>query len=359
MADALAETCAVFAAACNHILAIAAPAGVSNNIQLHHLVYKKVRTTFPLTANLAVRAARRVSEAMTAAKRRKRQPQEFRPTSVDYDARIFDYREAEETVSLSTVQGRLRIPLRLGGYQRKALAGKKPTAATLLHRSRGWFLNIVVEDEDSPSPGTGTMGSDLGIRNTAATNFGTLHNGASRQRYKADRQRVRSSLQSKNTQGAKSVLRRISGKERRYIKHENHVLSRSLVDEAVRHGCGTLRLERLTHIRKRTKIWSKHFNRMMAGWSFQELQQFVEYKATRAGIKVEYIDPAYTSQTCATCGALGKRKQDLFTCTTCGNVAHADINAARNMAAGGVVVNRPESELVGASHHPPSESPRL
>ena len=130
--DALADTCHTFANACNTILAVAIQENVSNNVKLHRLVYMPIRADFKLSANLVVRAIRRVSAAIHAAKRRKRQPKWFRPTSVDYDTRIFDYRERDETVSLTTTKRRLPIPLRLGAYQRKALRGKKPTAATVV-----------------------------------------------------------------------------------------------------------------------------------------------------------------------------------------------------------------------------------
>ncbi len=80
---------------------------------------------------------------------------------------------------------------------------------------------------------------------------------------------------------------------------------------------------------------------MVAGWSFYQLQQFVTYKAASVGIAVELVDPAYTSQTCHLCFALGSRKGERFSCTTCGE-QHADINAAHVIALGGGAVNRPE-----------------
>ena len=83
-------------------------------------------------------------------------------------------------------------------------------------------------------------------------------------------------------------------------------------------------MERLRGIRKRCKIFNPHSNRMMSGWSFGQLQALVAYKAERCGIKIAYVDRAYTSQTCAQWGAVGARRGDVFSCTTCGN-AHADI----------------------------------
>ena len=330
MTQALAATCQAFAAACNAALEF----NVSNKYRLHHLAYRIIRERYGLTANLAVRAVARVAAALLAAKKRGRKPSLFRPTSIDYDAKVFDYREREETVSLSTVGGRVHVPLVLGEYQRGALAGKKPTAATVVHKDKRWFIHIVVEDADE-APRTGpALGIDLGIRNTAATSLGTLHSGKERQQFKEKRMRVRASLQSKGTAGAKRVLRCLSGHEQRRIRHENHVLSKRIVDEALNAHCGSIRMEKLVGIRQRTKIWNPHFNRMVAGWSFGQLQDFLSYKAKRRGLAVEYVNPAYTSQTCSRCGERGVRKVDVFTCTTCGETAHADLNAARNIAGG-------------------------
>ena len=97
MAKQLAGTCTAFAAACNTAIGYGEP----NNIRLHHLAYRTIRKRHGLSANLAVRAIRRVSAAMTAAKRQAKRPKNFRPTSIDYDARIFAYRPNDETVSLT------------------------------------------------------------------------------------------------------------------------------------------------------------------------------------------------------------------------------------------------------------------
>jgi putative transposase len=334
MIEALDRTCETFAAACNAILATAVQEGVSNNVTLHRLVYGQIRADFRLSANLVVRAIRRVSAAMHAAKRRKRTPKQFRPTSIDYDARIFGYREADETVSLTTMSGRLHIPLRLGAYQREALRGKKPTAATVVKHGHRWHIHIVVEDDDPPPREGQPMGVDLGIRNTAATSHGTLHDGSARHAFKQQRMKIRASLQSKGTRGARRLLKRLSGYELRRIRWENHNLSKHLVAEALAHGDGVIHFERLTHIRHRTKVRNPHLNRMVAGWSFGQLQGFTAYKARRVGLGVEWKNPYRTSQDCSKCGEPGLRQGDRFLCAGCGEM-HADTNAALNLAAAG------------------------
>ena len=55
-----------------------------------------------------------------------------------------------------------------------------------------------------------------------------------------------------------------------------------------------------------------------------------------SGIPIEFIDPAYTSQTCNACGhceRANRKSQSEFVCKACGYKAHADVNAARNIRA--------------------------
>lgn len=334
IASALKETSEQFANSCNYVLGVATKEKTHNAIKLHHLSYKECREKFGLSANLAIRSIRRVVACMTKLKGKRKLPKKFSPKSIDYDARIFSYREVEESVSLTTTRGRIVVPMLLGEFQRKHLAGQSPTSAQVIKKGSDWYIHIQVKSDPSDAPGDGVMGMDCGITNIVATSKGTLVEGASRQQFKKHRAKVRASLQSKRTEGAKKVLRRISGKEARRIRHDNHVLSKSIVEEARRHDCGVIRMEQLTHIRSKTKTWNKHLNRMVAGWSFYQLQQFVQYKSEAAGISVEFVDPSYTSQTCHQCLCLGSRKGEQFKCLTCGE-QHADVNASHVIALGG------------------------
>src|SRR5712691_122639 len=53
-----------------------------------------------------------------------------------------------------------------------------------------------------------------------------------------------------------------------------------------------------------------------------------------SNVTVGLVNPAYTSQTCHSCGNHGHRAGRKFSCTRCG-VFDADINAAQNIAAAG------------------------
>jgi putative transposase len=113
----------------------------------------------------------------------------------------------------------------------------------------------------------------------------------------------------------------------------NHCISKALVSTAkgTRRG---IALEDRTHIRERAgNTVRKRHRRVLHSWAFFQLRAFIAYKAALAGVRVIYVNPAYTSQTCSRCGHCEKanrRSQARFLCRSCGFSAHADLNAATN-----------------------------
>ena len=77
---------------------------------------------------------------------------------------------------------------------------------------------------------------------------------------------------------------------------------------------------------------------LRTGWGL--LVRRLEEKAPG---RVERIKPAFTSQRCSACGQVdgkSRESQAVFRCTACGYACHADVNAARNIAAGHAVTAR-------------------
>ena len=77
---------------------------------------------------------------------------------------------------------------------------------------------------------------------------------------------------------------------------------------------------------------------LRSGWGL--LVRRLEEKAPG---RVEKVRPAFTSQRCSACGQVdrdSRESQAVFRCTACGFACHADVNAAKNIAAGHAVTAR-------------------
>jgi IS605 OrfB family transposase len=338
-------TLTAFAEACDFIAEVARRIHSSNKVKVQHEAYNEVRQRFGLSANLAIRAIARVCAAL---KVKSKAHSTFAPTSVDYDQRIFSFREWDWTFSLTLLHSRARLATALGDYQKGRLTGQTPTSAVLVKRRDGtFFLHVQLRRSDpAPSIPTGTLGVDLGRRRVAVDSDAKLYEATEVNRLRAHYPKVRRSLQAKGTKEAKRLLKRLSGRERRHMRAINHAISKQLVDKAIATQ-RQIACEDLTGIRQRTKV-HKPYRYCHQSWSFFQLRQFVAYKAAAVGVPLVLVDPAYTSKTCHLCGHHGHRSGLTFSCTRCNVVMDADWNAAMNIAAAGAAVTRLEDARHGS-----------
>lgn len=338
-----------FADACNQILEVAKRENCWNTTKLHHKVYKPVKASTGLKANHVCQAIRRVVGNAKAVK----QIHKFRPTSISLDVRTFVYKEETQSVGVTLMCGRVEFKLSIGGYQIALLRGQTPTSATLKKTKQGqYFINFVVDIPIQPTGKTPkVIGVDLGRRDIATTSTGKSWNGRQIQSVRDRYSKVRAKVQSKRTRSSRRLLRRLSGRERKFQEWLNHNISKKLVQDAKRINAA-LAFEDLTNIREslNQKPRSKTERRRTNNWAFYQLRLFVGYKANIAGVPVVFVPPAYTSQTCSRCHHVhpvkGKsyRNGKVFKCGHCGFEHDADINAASNIAAlGASIVSSPES----------------
>jgi IS605 OrfB family transposase len=327
-------TLSAFASACNHIAEVIRREGTTNKVAIQRVCYREVRDIFGLSANLAIRA---IARACAALKVPERADSAFKPTSIDYDARIFGFRESDWTVSLTLLNSRQRIETVPGERQRQILGGTRPTAAQLVKRGGRYFLHIQIGgNAPEPIEPDDFIGMDLGIARIATTNDDDEgHCGKPVERIRRKHNLQRQRLQRKGTKGAKKKLRRLSGKEARFRRHENHCISKTIVQAAKDTGRG-IAVEDLNGIRGRITARGGDARNRLSGWSFHQLVGFLSYKAQDAGIPIVQVDPRNTSKTCSVCGHCEKanrKSQAEFLCKHCGFSANADWNAARNIRA--------------------------
>lgn len=328
----LLETLHRFADACNNILRVSQENRTTNKVKLQHLCYRAVKEKYGLQANLVIRAIARVAEAAKK-KRKLSKPRKFKPISMSLDQRTFSFNEKRWEVSVSTVGGRLKLPLAIGNFQRGLLAGQKPTSATLCYnrRTKEFYINVAVEREIPFPAGTGAViGVDRGIYNLAATSNGFKFSGREAVHVRRRYARLRQALQAKGTKGAKRLLKRLSGKERRWMADLNHRIAKAIV-QSCRPG-DVIVMENLRCIRERIRA-AKEQRLLQHSWAFAQLGRFIEYKAAERGVKVVYVDPKHTSQRCPRCGSTNRsnRHGRLFRCGSCSFVGHADVVAAANL----------------------------
>lgn len=335
------DTLKRFAGACNYAAEVGTRERIKNAQRLQRLVYHDLRERFGLSANQACQVCVRVAASLKSGKRK----YAFRPTSISLDARLFSLIEADWSVSLRLGR-RVRLPLRIGNYQKGLLTGQNPKYAVLKRRRNGtYYLNIALE-KPAKAPNQnprGFLGVDRGRRDIATTSEGESFSGAQITAAREKFSRVRASVQRRATKGAKRLLKRVSGRESRFMSNVNHTISYRLVKQAASSGLSIV-LEDLSGIRNRTK--ARKENRYEAhSWAFHQLEQYIAYKANMAGVPVLRVPSHYTSQTCACCLHIGIRRDKRFECRYCGNAADADVNAAKVIALLGASVNRPEHGL--------------
>jgi IS605 OrfB family transposase len=315
---------------------------ILNKSKIHDKMYYDLRDETDLPANLCVRAYSKAVEAMKSTvadwkKGNSRPLPRFNKPSAVYDKRTLTIKDRSAT--LSTVNGRVAVEYVLGDYQRSYLDSDdyEQRMGTLhYHEDEDeFYLHIVLLKEVEERGGDRVMGVDLNLKNVAVTSTGSFYDGGRLLWGQNHHFRVRRSLQHKGTRSAKQVLRRLSGRETRFVLDRLHTISRRIVEEADAHDCSYIAVERLTHIREQMGNMNDRIKRQMHQWAFRELQSMLEWKAAEYGIRVEQIPPAFTSQTCSWCGHQSSTNRDSetgwFECNECGQEYDGDYNAAKNI----------------------------
>jgi putative transposase len=315
----------------------------TNTTEIHRDCYKEARSLFRLPASTLQQARDKAVAAYRSYLERKTRDRRCNPPTFK---RTLPFRIAAENlrvfaeksvVRVTTPDGFLWLPLIVPVCFAERL--KLPHAVSeIVRKGKDWFLMLAVKSPDVPAQEGERphFGIDLGLANLAVLagpGVVKFFDGKPLRYVRGRYFRYRQALQRKRKVG---MVMRSKGKEARWITCENHRITREIVDIVAKVG-GTLHVERLTGIRERCKGTAK-LNRMIAGWSFAQFGEFLRYKAAAVGIPVIEEDPRHTSQRCSRCGHTergNRTRQDRFKCKACGYESHADLNAARNLAAKG------------------------
>ena len=227
---------------------------------------------------------------------------------------------------------RIKIRTAMTDRQKEIFSKSKLGTMRIVYKGNRIVAQVIyraVEEEHS-SAGI-VMGIDLGIK-CPAVSYNTdgsvkfYGNGRKNKYIRRRYQSLRKKLQKKKQIKA---LKHMGNKEQRIMNDIDHKISHEIIKTAIAHNVKLIKLERLSNIRSTTRTSRKN-NRNLHNWSFHRLTQYIEYKAKLAGIKVEYVNPAYTSQKCPVCGHIYHANDRKYTCT-CGYHTHRDLLGAINI----------------------------
>ena len=263
---------ATFAARCGF------DAKVFSRPSIHKLAYAEIRARFALSAQMAVRA---IGKAVECFKRDKTKCPTFKPHgAITYDERIMGFKGVDRVSLWALPEGRVILPLIYGEYQKQRFDRIKGQADLVYRKGKFYLFCTINLPDTAPVSPSDFLGIDLGIANIASDSDGKRYSGAELKGIRHRHRRLRTKLQRKQTRAAKRKLRLLSGREFRFARHVNHVISKQIVAEAKRSGRGVA-VEELTGIRERVKAGRKQ-RAVLHSWAFSQLRAFLHVQG-RAG----------------------------------------------------------------------------
>jgi len=327
-----------------------------SKVSIHHATYYGIREKHPELPCSILQGIRDVAcEALKGAQLKKL-PKSKQYSAIRYNKRVCNINLSKKVVTLASIKGRIKAAFPIPEYYRQYLDWELRTSTLSYNKQKNTFyLHVTIRNQSnqSPQPVGGNkilkiLGIDRGIVNIAVTSNNKFFNSKPIKNVRAKYAYLRAKLQGKGTRSAKKLLRKVSGKEERFVTWVNHNISKEIAAMPF----DVFAIEDLNSIRVQSRISrtrGTEFTRELNNWSFYQLEQFLRYKAEAAGKSVVLIDPRYTSQKCSNCGHIykGNRKGNSFHCVKCGFQIHADLNAARNIAdigksgLGRLTVNQP------------------
>ena len=238
-------------------------------------------------------------------------------------------------------------------WSRPVPAGAKSFRVTR-DRAGRWHAAFAVIPGPVPGPGTGeTVGIDRGVKVGAALSTGEmltaprLSGRETARLLRLERKLARARRGSNRRRKVKAQIARVKARE---ADRRKDWCEKTSTDIARRFD--VIRVEDLMTANMmrsvkgtveapgRNVAQKAGLNREISrsGWG-----KLVERLEDKAPGRVERVNPAYTSQRCSACGHVARENREsqaVFLCTACGFACNADVNAARNIAAGHAVKAR-------------------
>lgn len=248
----------------------------------------------------------------------------------------FDY-----WLRLSTLEARrpVLLPVKLAPYHRQALAGKTVnTSVTLVRKSDGWWLTLSYDEQVTIETSTDApvLGIDVGIANFLTTSdgkhYGTFK-GKLAARHQRDRAKRRRKAKLRACLKKKGVKRLPSTANQKLARTVRQEINRAVNQMYREHPDAQIAYEQLNVAGMKFK--ARRMNAYLYASNLAHIPQQLAWGALKRGQRARRVKSAYSSQECSQCQFVSRDNrpnQQTFCCQVCGWTAHADEQAAVNLA---------------------------
>ena len=221
-------------------------------------------------------------------------------------------------------------------------------------RSGRWHVAFAVIPEPVPAPGNGeVVGIDRGVAVSAALSTGEMLSVpglTARERarlLRLERKLARAKRGSGRRGKVKTAIAQVKAREKDRRKDWAEKTSTDIARRFDVIRVEDLKVMNMTRSAKGTAEKPGRNVRQKAGLNRKIGESgwglLVRRLEDKAPGRVEKVPPAYTSQRCSACGHVARENREsqaVFRCVACGFAANADVNAAKNIAAGHAVKAR-------------------
>ena len=297
-----------------------------NKSKVHQALYASITAKFPEIPTGLIQSVRDTAMEATKALKFKFLPRKKSTSAIRYDQRTITLRG--QNLTFSCIGKRIKTQIKIPKFQQEIADTWKFCGATINVKNKQFYANLIYSAATPEiKKSDKVVGIDRGIHYIAVLSDGTKYSGKQIRKVKRNYLYLRSALQKKGTPSAKQKLKKVSGREMRFVRDVNHCIAKQIVQSPY----DILVLEKLINIGKKNK--GRILNKRFKGWSFYQLEQFLTYKAETQGKRIVFVDARYTSQKCFVCGNIDKasRNRSHYKCVACGYSEHADVNAAKNI----------------------------
>ncbi len=366
--------------------------------ELQKVLYKTVRSNFPLKSQMTISTFRTVVgryRALIAKIKRSQEDYEWwlkrkkekelkgltfkrkepyiykwkqiqfkLPQCDQVSDRDWSFVEHGKRISINTLNGRIKLFYSDKGFEK--YRGCTHGSAKLVIRKGKAFLYVSVA---VPVPDvdfckvTNVVGIDSGIRFLTVSYDGDktmFTKGGEVKDRRLHYKEKRTELQKRNTRSSKRRLNLIGKRENRWMNDYLHCLSKTLVNQ---YPVNTVfALEDLSGIREKLQDIRLADKSYYISWPYGKFIQFLSYKAERKGQKVILVNPYQTSQCCPVCGKVSSSFRNYkiheFRCS-CGYISNDDRVASMNIRKKGILEINKRKRAIDISYSSRAESASL